>query len=66
MGRPPTHWGVKPRCDGPIHVVYVRGGKPLKWMRVGRLCLRCLEFWPDEARPARKAGNRGEKEEAGG
>lgn len=45
-------------------MVYVRGGKPLKWMRVGRLCLRCLEFSPDAATPARKAGNRGDR--AGG
>lgn len=54
MGRPARHWGVTPRCGGPIHVVYVREGKPLKWRRVGRLCLKCREFSPDGARPARK------------
>jgi hypothetical protein len=65
MGRPSRHYGMRPYCGGPIHVVYVRGGKPLKWMRVGRLCLRCLEFSPDEARPARKAGSRGDKDGGG-
>lgn len=33
-------------CGGRVRTVYHRVRQ--RWVRSGRMCFRCLEFWPDE------------------
>ena len=31
-------------CGGDVQVAYVKKGTPQRWIRVGRMCLRCRVF----------------------
>lgn len=32
----------------PVRSVYTRMGSPAKWTAVGKVCLRCSQFWPKQ------------------
>ena len=32
---------VCPECGGKVLTVYIRQGKPLRWLPVGRVCIQC-------------------------
>lgn len=31
-----------------VRAVYTRIGTPAKWTKVGKVCLRCSSFWPEQ------------------
>lgn len=33
----------------PVRSVYTRLGTPAKWTKVGKVCLRCTSFWPEQS-----------------
>lgn len=32
----------------PVRAVYTRIGSPAKWTKVGKVCLNCSQFWPEQ------------------
>lgn len=33
-------------CGGDIQSIYARKGDPIKWLKLGEMCLRCHVFYP--------------------
>lgn len=36
-------------CYGQIQSLYTRRGSASRWVKIGRLCLKCSAFWPERA-----------------
>jgi hypothetical protein len=32
----------------PVRAVYTRMGTPAKWTKLGKVCLNCSQFWPEQ------------------